>query len=197
MLYKVASRPGCLIQTKAMELHAVLFITYTLCGFGNCSLWVKLPKTGFQRNVSWQLFPIVLFIMVLVQLGLESVNKILKCDNSNESCWAVLSRRVLYHSVQVVVTFESGDEILKCEHSNASCCARMYYFSVVLFVCCTSWGGCWTFESMGEIFSSNALYVVKVVSVLDRRNLKCDPNERKIETLVKQRSFLISCLSCY
>lgn len=38
---------------------------------------------------------------------------------------------------------------------------------------------------MDEIFFSNT-YVVKVVSVLDRRNLKCDPNERKIETLVKQ-----------
>ena len=135
MLYKVASRPGCLIQTKAMELHAVLFITYTLCGFGNCSLWVKLPKTGFQRNVSWQLFPIVLFIMVLVQLGLESVNKILKCDNSNGSCWAVLSCRALYILFCTSgCNFESGDEILKCEHSNASYCACMYYFSVVLFV---------------------------------------------------------------
>lgn len=53
-------------------------------------------------------------------------------------------------------------------------------------------------EVVAELLSlwTNA-YAVKVVSALDRRNLKCDPNERKIETLVKQRSFLLSCLSCY
>ena len=50
----------------------------TLCGFGNCSLLVQLLTTGFQRNVSWQLFPTVLFIMVLVQLVLEFVNEILR-----------------------------------------------------------------------------------------------------------------------
>ena len=108
--------------------------------------------------------------------------------------WKLLSRTFLSGTVyiilyKVVVTFESGD---------VSYCACMYYVSVVLFVMMynASWGGCWTFESMDEIFFINT-YVVTVISVLDRRNLKCDPNERKIETLVKQRSFLLSCLSCY
>lgn len=72
-----------------MELHAELFITYTLCGFGNCSLLVQLLKTGFQRNVSWQLFPIVLFIMVLVQLVLEFVNEILRQMKAPEQYFPV------------------------------------------------------------------------------------------------------------
>lgn len=37
------------------------------------------------------------------------------------------------------------------------------------------------------------IFLVKVVSALDRRNLKLNPNERKIETLVKQRSFPLNC----
>ena len=40
-----------------------------------------------------QYFPVVLFIMLYkVVLTFESVNEILKCDHSNESYWAVLSR---------------------------------------------------------------------------------------------------------
>ena len=41
-----------------------------------------------------QYFPVVLFIMLYkVVLTFESVNKIPKCDNSDESYWAVLSNR--------------------------------------------------------------------------------------------------------
>ena len=37
-----------------------------------------------------QYFPVVLFIMLYkVVRMLESVDEILKCDHSNESCWAV------------------------------------------------------------------------------------------------------------
>ena len=39
-----------------------------------------------------QYFPMTLFIMLhKVALSFESVDKILKCDHSNESYWAVLS----------------------------------------------------------------------------------------------------------
>ena len=52
-----------------------------------------------------------LFIMVYkVVLTFESVDEILKCDQSNESYWAVLSSiNMLY---KVVLTFESVDKIL-------------------------------------------------------------------------------------
>ena len=46
-------------------------------------------------------FPVVLFIMLCkVILTLESVDKILKCDHSNESYWAVLSCGAVYYAVQ-------------------------------------------------------------------------------------------------
>ena len=76
-----------------------------------------------------------------------SVNKILKCDHSNESYLEALSCDAVYYAVQggsikllslltnlkvwsfnwkykvlykVVLTFEFVDEILKCDHSNES-----------------------------------------------------------------------------
>ena len=61
-----------------------------------CSLWVKLLKTGFQRNVSWQLFPIVLFIMVLVQLFREFVNEILRQIKAPEQYFPVGYCIILY-----------------------------------------------------------------------------------------------------
>ena len=55
-----------------------------------------------------------------VVLTFDFVDEILKCDNSNESYWVVLSRVVVFYAIKVVLTFESVDEILKCDHSNAS-----------------------------------------------------------------------------
>ena len=48
-----------------------------------------------------QYFPVVLFIMLYeVVLIFESVDEILKCDNSSESYWAVLSCDTVYYAVQ-------------------------------------------------------------------------------------------------
>ena len=48
-----------------------------------------------------QYFPVVsIIILYKVVLTFESVDEILKCDYSNESYWAVLSRGVDYYSVQ-------------------------------------------------------------------------------------------------
>ena len=48
-----------------------------------------------------QYFPVVLFIMMYkVVLTLESVDKILKCDHSNESYQAVLSCGAVCYAVQ-------------------------------------------------------------------------------------------------
>ena len=63
----------------------------------------------------------VLFIMLYkVVLTFESVDEILKYDNSNESYRAVLSCGLFIMLYKVVLTFESVDEILKCDHSNGS-----------------------------------------------------------------------------
>ena len=51
-------------------------------------------------KVTEQYFPLILFIMLYkVALTFESVDKILKCDHSNESYWAVLSRGTVYYAV--------------------------------------------------------------------------------------------------
>ena len=48
-----------------------------------------------------QYFPVVLFIMMYkVVLSFESVDEILKCDHSNESCGAVLSCGAVHYDVQ-------------------------------------------------------------------------------------------------
>jgi len=48
-----------------------------------------------------QYFPVVLFIMLyMVDLTFKSVDELLKCDHSNESYWAVLSRGAVYYAVQ-------------------------------------------------------------------------------------------------
>ena len=48
-----------------------------------------------------QYCPVVLFIMLYkVVLTFESVDEILKCDHSNESYGAVLSRGAVYYTVQ-------------------------------------------------------------------------------------------------
>ena len=47
----------------------------------------------------------------------ESEDKILQCDNSNESYRAVLSCGTVYYA-KVVLTSDSADEIIQCDHSN-------------------------------------------------------------------------------
>ena len=48
-----------------------------------------------------QYFPVVLFIMLYkVVLPFESADEILKCDHSNESYCAVLSRGAVYYAVK-------------------------------------------------------------------------------------------------
>jgi len=48
-----------------------------------------------------QYFPVVLFIMLYkVVLTFESVDKIRKCDHSNESHWAVLPCGAVYYAVE-------------------------------------------------------------------------------------------------
>ena len=51
-------------------------------------------------KVTEQCFPVVLFIMLYkVVLTFESVDKILKCDHSNESYLAVLSCGTAYYAL--------------------------------------------------------------------------------------------------
>ena len=53
-----------------------------------------------------QYFPVLVFIMLYkVVLTFESVDKILKCERSNESSWTVLSCGTVYHTVQGVPNF--------------------------------------------------------------------------------------------
>ena len=61
-----------------------------------------------------QYFPVVLFIILYkVVLTFESVDKILKCDHSNESLTEQYFPVVLFIMLyKVVLTFESVDDIL-------------------------------------------------------------------------------------
>ena len=50
------------------------------------SLWMKSYGVTIQLKATEQYFPVVLFIMLYkVVLTFDSVDKILKCDHSNES----------------------------------------------------------------------------------------------------------------
>ena len=56
------------------------------------SLWMKSYGVTIQINATEQYFPVVLFIILYkVVLTFESVNKILWCDQPNETSLAVLS----------------------------------------------------------------------------------------------------------
>ena len=60
--------------------------------------------------------PKALFIMLYeVALTLDSEDKILKCDHSNESYWRVLFCDTVYYAVQ-----SSVDEFLKGDNQNKS-----------------------------------------------------------------------------
>ena len=58
---------------------------------------MKSYGVTIQMKATEQYFPVVLFIMrYKVVLTFESVDEILKCDHSNESYWALLSRANIY-----------------------------------------------------------------------------------------------------
>ena len=78
-----------------------------------------------------QYFSVVLFIMQYkVVLKFESVDEILKCDNSNESYWAVLSGDAVYYAIQ-------GGSLLSLWMKSLSVTIQMkateHYFLVELF----------------------------------------------------------------
>jgi len=54
----------------------------------------------------------------------EQVDKILKCDHSNQkplsSALLIIAVMLFFVLYKVILTFESDDEILKCDHSNES-----------------------------------------------------------------------------
>ena len=62
---------------------------------------MKSYGVNIQMKATEQYFPVVLFIMLYkVVLTFESVDEILKCENSNESYWVVLSCGTVYYAVQ-------------------------------------------------------------------------------------------------
>ena len=57
----------------------------------------SLNVTIQMKAATEQYFPVVLLIVLYkVVLTFESVDEILKCDRSSESCWAVLSGGAAY-----------------------------------------------------------------------------------------------------
>ena len=55
-------------------------------------LWIEFLSVTIQMKATEQYFPVVFFITLYkVVRTFESVGEFLKCDNSNEGCWAVLS----------------------------------------------------------------------------------------------------------
>ena len=80
-----------------------------------------LKSVTIQMKAIEQYFPVVLFIMLYkVVLTFEFVDKILKCDHSNESYRTVLSCVAVCMLYKVVLSLESVDKILKSGHSKAS-----------------------------------------------------------------------------
>ena len=79
-----------------------------------------------------QYFPVVLFIMLYkVALTFESLDEIIKCDNSSESYWAVLSCGTVYYAVQMVLTLSLWT---KSQSVTIQMKATEQYFPVVLFI---------------------------------------------------------------
>ena len=61
---------------------------------------MKSYGVTIQIKATEQYFPVVLFIMLYkVFVTFESVDKILLCDHSTESYWAVLSCGTVYYAV--------------------------------------------------------------------------------------------------
>ena len=73
----------------------------------------EMFKCDHSNESSQKHFLVVLLIMLCrMVLTLKFVDKILKCEYSNESYYVMLYK--------VVLTFESVDEIQKCGYSNES-----------------------------------------------------------------------------
>ena len=71
---------------------------------------MKSSSVTIQMKATEQYFPVVLFIIPYkVVLTFESVDKILKCDHSNESYWAVLSCSAICLFVFYVLQNETWD----------------------------------------------------------------------------------------
>ena len=62
---------------------------------------MKSCGVTIQMKATEQYFPVMLFTMLYkVVLTFKSEDKILWCDHSNESYWAVLSSDAVYYAVQ-------------------------------------------------------------------------------------------------
>ena len=73
---------------------------------------MKSCSVTIQMKAIEQYFPVVLFIMLYkVVLTFKSVDKIFKCDHSNESYLAVLSRGTVFYAVQGGSSFEIIDQV--------------------------------------------------------------------------------------
>ena len=74
-------------------------------------LYKVVLRVTIQMKATEQYFPVVLFIMLYkVILILKSVDKILKCNHSNESYWAVLSCGTVYYAVQGGSKYDHSNE---------------------------------------------------------------------------------------
>ena len=74
-------------------------VYYAVQGGSNfwASLWMKSYAVTIQMKATEQYFPVLIFTKLYkVVLTFESVDEILKCDHSNESYWALLSRANIY-----------------------------------------------------------------------------------------------------
>ena len=71
-------------------------------------------------------------VLLSLWMTFESVDDMLKCDNSNDSYCFLLVLFITCMLYKMVLTFESVSEILKCDHSNESyravlSCGTVYY----------------------------------------------------------------------
>ena len=84
-------------QMKAIEQYFTVIqvgSNFWICGW-NPKVW------PFKWKLSEQYFPVVLFIMLFkVALTFEIVDKIVKCDESDESYWAVLPCGAVHYAIQ-------------------------------------------------------------------------------------------------
>ena len=91
---------------------------------------MKSYGVTIQVKATEQYFPVVLFIMLYkVTLTFESMDEILWCDHSNESCWAVLFCGTVYYAVQGGLSLW-----MKSYGVTIQMKAIEQYFPVVLFI---------------------------------------------------------------
>ena len=75
-------------QMKATEQYFPVVLFIMLTGWFQLSnLWMKSQSVSYQMKAAEQYFPVLLSIMLYkVVLTFESMDEILKCVQSNESC---------------------------------------------------------------------------------------------------------------